>query len=71
MTAWNEFILAATFMNRDQLHAAGGPAPWSASSPGWGYFAAGAILVRLPVVALFLRLQKNLVGGLTAGGVKG
>ncbi len=37
----------------------------------WGLFAAGAVIVSLPVVALFFALQRNLVGGLTAGGVKG
>jgi arabinogalactan oligomer/maltooligosaccharide transport system permease protein len=37
----------------------------------WGHFAAGAILVSLPVVILFFALQRHLVGGLTAGSVKG
>jgi arabinogalactan oligomer/maltooligosaccharide transport system permease protein len=37
----------------------------------WGFFAAGAIIVSIPIVALFLFLQKYLVAGLTAGGVKG
>jgi arabinogalactan oligomer/maltooligosaccharide transport system permease protein len=40
-------------------------------STEWGHFAAAAILVSLPVMALFFALQKHLVGGLTAGGVKG
>ncbi len=74
MTAWNEFILAATFMNtRAQLHPAGGAAQssWAASPSDWGFFAAGAILVSIPVMALFFVLQKYLVAGLTAGSVKG
>jgi len=37
----------------------------------WGHFAAGALLVSLPVMGLFFALQRYLVGGLTAGAVKG
>lgn len=36
-----------------------------------GAFAAGAILVSLPVMALFYILKRHQVSGLTAGGVKG
>jgi multiple sugar transport system permease protein len=35
------------------------------------YLAAGAMLAVLPVVALFVALQRSIVGALTAGGVKG
>ena len=34
-------------------------------------FAAGAILISLPVAIIFILLQKNFVSGLTAGGTKG
>jgi arabinogalactan oligomer / maltooligosaccharide transport system permease protein len=37
----------------------------------WGPFAAGALLAAIPVTALFLGLQKFIVGGLTQGSVKG
>jgi arabinogalactan oligomer/maltooligosaccharide transport system permease protein len=40
-------------------------------SQQWGYFAAGSIIVAIPVVALFFVLQKYLISGLTAGAVKG
>ena len=36
----------------------------------WSAFSAGAVMAALPVVALFLLLQKYIVGGLTAGAVK-
>lgn len=73
MTAWNEFILAATFMNRESGYTlpVGLKMMVGDFASDWGHFAAGAILVSLPVVILFFALQKQLVGGLTAGGVKG
>ena len=73
MTAWNEYILAETFLN-DEIaytlpvmlqHFVG------EKSAQWGAFAAGAVLVSIPVMALFYILQRHLVAGLTAGSVKG
>ena len=73
MTAWNEFILAATFMNKATAYTL--PVALQAfvgdRSTDWGLFAAGAILVSIPVMSLFFLLQKQLVEGLTAGSVKG
>lgn len=37
----------------------------------WGDFAAAAVLSALPITIVFLLAQRWLVGGLTAGGVKG
>lgn len=34
-------------------------------------FAAGALLISIPVAVIFIMLQKNFVSGLTAGGTKG
>lgn len=73
MTAWNEFILAATLLN----DAASFTLPVALQrfvgeyKTEWGKFAAGALIVSAPVMALFFALQKHLVGGLTSGGVKG
>ncbi|MDX2077490.1 MAG: sugar ABC transporter permease [bacterium] len=37
----------------------------------WGKFAAGALVSAIPVVAVYLALQDQIVGGLTQGAVKG
>ncbi len=37
----------------------------------WGIFAAAAIISALPIVITFLALQRQLIGGLAQGGVKG
>jgi arabinogalactan oligomer/maltooligosaccharide transport system permease protein len=37
----------------------------------WGQFAAGAVMVIVPIVIVFLWLQKYMEAGLTVGGVKG
>jgi len=73
MTAWNEFILASTFMTEETSYTL--PVLLQSTigeySADWGMFSAGAILTSIPVMALFYILQRYLVGGLTAGSVKG
>ena len=73
MTAWNEFIMASTFLTDEGKYTL--PVMLQSSvgqfSADWGRFAAGALVTSLPVMALFYVLQKFLVGGLTAGAVKG
>jgi arabinogalactan oligomer/maltooligosaccharide transport system permease protein len=73
MSAWNEFILAATLLGRESAFTL--PVVLQSYvgefSTDWGAFAAGAILVSVPVMALFYLAQRQLVSGLTAGGVKG
>jgi arabinogalactan oligomer/maltooligosaccharide transport system permease protein len=73
MTGWNEFILAATFMDEELMYTAPVGLRFFVGgySQQWGYFAAGSIIVAIPVVALFFVLQKYLISGLTAGAVKG
>ena len=73
MSAWNEFILAATLLSREQAYTL--PVVLQRYvgeyNTSWGAFAAGAILVSVPVMALFYVAQRQLVSGLTSGGVKG
>jgi arabinogalactan oligomer / maltooligosaccharide transport system permease protein len=73
MTAWNEYILAETFLNEETAYTL--PVMLQhyigSHSTSWGHFAAGSVIVSVPVMILFYILQKHLVSGLTAGGVKG
>lgn len=73
MAAWNEFVLAATLLSREDAFTL--PVVLQRlvgeHDARWGVFAAGALLVSVPVVAIFYAVQRQLVGGLTAGGVKG
>jgi arabinogalactan oligomer/maltooligosaccharide transport system permease protein len=73
MSAWNEFILAATLIGRESSFTL--PVVLQSYvgeyNAQWGAFAAGAILVSVPVMALFYVAQRQLIGGLTSGAVKG
>ena len=73
MTAWNEYILAATFMESELNYTlpVGLRMMVGEFASDWGLFAAASILISIPVVALFMSLQKYLISGLTAGAVKG
>jgi arabinogalactan oligomer/maltooligosaccharide transport system permease protein len=73
MTGWNEFILAATLMDKEIMYTAPVGLRFFVSGfqESWGYFAAGAIITAIPVVILFMFVQKSLISGLTAGAVKG
>lgn len=71
---FGEFILARIILTSERNWTlAVGMYTWVSQqlNANWGLFAAGAVLASLPVLALFLALQKYVVGGLTAGSVKG
>jgi arabinogalactan oligomer/maltooligosaccharide transport system permease protein len=74
ISSYGEFIIAKVVLQRpERFTLALGLYNWASDERNarWGIFAAGAVLAAIPVVLLFLFLQKYIVGGLTAGSVKG
>lgn len=72
--AWNEFIFSLVIMNRPEKQTL--PVWLQAFNEGargtdWGGVMAGSTLMAIPVVVFFLLVQRRMVGGLTAGAVKG
>jgi arabinogalactan oligomer/maltooligosaccharide transport system permease protein len=71
---FGEFIIARVLLQSEaNWTLAVGLYGWVSSllEANWGLFAAGAVISAIPVLLLFLFLQKYIVGGLTAGSVKG
>lgn len=71
---WNEYLFSTTFLlNETSYTLAGGLYQLQASdySRSWPMFSAASILVSVPVLIIFFCIQKYMVSGLTAGGVKG
>ena len=72
--SYGEFILARIVLARPENYTlAVGLYVWGSDERNapWGLFAAGAVLAAIPIILLFMYLQKYIVAGLTAGGVKG
>ena len=71
--AWNEYLIATTLLQTPKLRT------WPLGlyelqgnfNSEWGLFAAGSVLISIPVVLLFLYSSKYMISGLTVGSVKG
>jgi multiple sugar transport system permease protein len=72
VSAWNEFTIALTIMSSVDKK----PLPVGLTSfigeydTAWEYLFATTMIAIVPVVILFIMIEKYLVGGLTAGSVK-
>ena len=72
--SYSDFILARVLLqSNENLTLAVGMNLFIADQYArrWGIFSAGALIASLPVVAIFLLLQKQLIAGLAKGAVKG
>ncbi|HJE51955.1 MAG TPA: sugar ABC transporter permease [Tessaracoccus flavescens] len=73
ISAFGDFILAKIILTSEENWTlAVGMYQWVSNqlTSRWGLFAAGVVLAALPILILFLALQRYIVGGLTAGSVK-
>jgi arabinogalactan oligomer/maltooligosaccharide transport system permease protein len=73
MAAWSEFLVARIVMNRMELYTLplGLESLAGTFQTEWANYAAGSLMVCVPVMALFVFLNRYLVEGLSLGGVKG
>lgn len=71
---FNEFVLASLFLQDiNSRTVAVGLQQFVGQQFGqnWGPFAAGSLLAAIPLVAIFLSMQRFIIGGLTQGATKG
>ncbi len=74
VSSYGEILIAKVVLGHvDKYTLALGLYSWAADerTARWGVFAAGAVLAAIPPIILFQFLQRYIVGGLTAGSVKG
>lgn len=71
--SWNEFIFATMFIDSSTKQTI--PVGLMVFSDGlmtnWGVVMAGMVIACLPILILFLFMQKSFIRGITAGSVKG
>ena len=73
INCWNEYLYSLTFMSQEAMRTVPvGIAlfPSNYQLP-WGDMAAASVVCTVPLILLVLIFQKNIVAGLTTGGMKG
>ena len=72
MIAWNEFLIAFMFLDDPNIFTLSrGIMSLNSSEIPQQHLMAGAVIATIPVMVIFLYLEKFLISGLSAGGVKG
>lgn len=73
INAWNEYTVALTLLSTDAFRplTVGITVFNGYNMIEWQYLFASSLFATIPVVILFVCIEKHLVGGLTSGGVKG
>ncbi|MEJ2635928.1 MAG: ABC transporter permease subunit [Calditrichia bacterium] len=73
MAAWSEYLVAAVLIQDRSLFTLplGLKLFQSNMEVAWGLYSAGAVMVSIPVVVVFMLLSRWLISGLTLGSVKG
>lgn len=73
INAWNEYTIALTLISTDVFKpiTVGINVFYGFNFIQWQYLFATSLVATIPVVILFLLIEKHLVAGLTSGGVKG
>ena len=73
INSWNEYTISTVVINSDiNRPITVGLTQFAAFSMiQWNYLFASSLLATIPVVILFMLIEKHLVSGLTSGGVKG
>ncbi len=70
---WNDYLVSSTFVSSETLRmlSTGIYNYVTAYGTYWGQLMGGVFMAMLPLIVLFICLQKQFVAGLTAGAVKG
>jgi ABC-type glycerol-3-phosphate transport system permease component len=73
VTTWNEFIFALCFASDSRVKTLPiGLSEFSTElNTDWGAVMAASVVMTLPIIILFLAMQRLFIGGLTAGATKG
>lgn len=72
LNAWNEFVIASIMTSSSVMRTAQVFLYLTMTDVGvnWGEMMASALAINLPVLALFLLLQRRFIAGLTAGALR-